>query len=81
MRVLFLTHSFPRYAGDAAGAFVLRLATALAGQDVDVEVIAPATASTPARDRIDGVPVTRFRYAPRALETLAYEGNMATQVR
>jgi glycosyltransferase involved in cell wall biosynthesis len=81
MRVLFLTHSFPRFAGDAAGAFILRLATALAEQDVGVTVLAPATPTAPSRDVIDGVPITRFRYAPRALETLAYEGNMATQVK
>jgi glycosyltransferase involved in cell wall biosynthesis len=81
MHVLFLAHSFPRYAGDPAGAFILRLATALANEDVAVRVIAPATSAAPPRDVLDGIPVSRFRYAPRALETLAYEGNMATQVR
>jgi len=80
MRVLFLTHSFPRYVGDAAGAFILRLATALAAENVAVKVIAPATSTAPPCDVLDGIPVSRFRYAPRALETLAYEGNMATQV-
>ena len=29
MRVLFLTHAFPRQSGDVAGAFLLRLARAL----------------------------------------------------
>jgi glycosyltransferase involved in cell wall biosynthesis len=81
MRVLFLTHSFPRYPGDAAGAFILRLATALASEDVAVQVIAPATIAAPSREELEGIPVTRFRYAPRVLETLAYEGNMATQVK
>jgi glycosyltransferase involved in cell wall biosynthesis len=81
MRVLFLTHSFPRYEGDAAGSFVLRLATALAREGVEVRVIAPATVSAPAKAVIEGIPVSRFRYAPRRLETLAYEGNMASQVR
>lgn len=80
MRVLYLTHSFPRYAGDAAGAFILRLATALARENVHVQVVAPATLTAPPRDVIEGIPVCRFRYAPRALETLAYEGNMASQV-
>jgi glycosyltransferase involved in cell wall biosynthesis len=80
MRVLFLTHSFPRYRGDMAGSFVLRLATALATHGVVVHVLAPATAGAPARDVIEGIPVSRFRYAPRALETLAYEGTMASQV-
>jgi glycosyltransferase involved in cell wall biosynthesis len=81
MRVLFLTHSFPRRVGDAAGAFVLRLATALAREDVAVKVLAPATAAAPLDDLLGGIPVHRFRYAPQALETLAYEGNMATQVK
>lgn len=81
MRVLFLTHSFPRYVGDAAGAFILRLAAALSSEDVAVTVIAPASLTAPEADVIDGIPITRFRYAPRALETLAYEGNMATQVK
>jgi glycosyltransferase involved in cell wall biosynthesis len=81
MRVLFLTHSFPRHVGDVAGAFVLRLASALADQGVAVKVIAPATATARQQEVMEGVPVHRFRYAPRALETLAYEGNMATQVR
>jgi glycosyltransferase involved in cell wall biosynthesis len=81
MRVLFLTHSFPRFAGDAAGSFVLRLATALGREGVEVHVVAPSAADTPARERMGTVDVERFRYAPRRLETLAYTGNMASQVR
>lgn len=81
MRVLFLTHSFPRHDGDAAGSFVLRLATALERAGVTVQVVAPAARDLAAQARLDGVPVSRFRYAPRALETLAYAGNMAAQVK
>lgn len=81
MRVLFLTHSFPRRAGDAAGSFVLRLATALGGEGVRVRVVAPAAPDVPSRDRFGDVDVERFRYAPRRLETIAYAGNMASQVR
>jgi glycosyltransferase involved in cell wall biosynthesis len=64
-----------------AGSFVLRLATALGGEGVEVHVVAPAAADAPARDRVGAVEVERFRYAPRQLETLAYVGNMASQVR
>jgi glycosyltransferase involved in cell wall biosynthesis len=81
MRVLFLTHSFPRRAGDAAGSFVLRLATALVHEGVDVRVLAPSAAGLPANELMGEVEVHRFRYAPRRLETLAYAGNMAAQVR
>ena len=81
MRVLFLTHSFPRYRGDAAGSFILRLATALTDADVAVRIIAPSASGLAPVERVGRVEVVRFRYAPRQLETLAYEGNMASQVR
>ena len=81
MRVLFLTHSFPRYTGDAAGSFILRLASALTDADVAVRVIAPSGSGMAAVERVGRVEVVRFRYAPRRLETLAYAGNMASQVR
>jgi glycosyltransferase involved in cell wall biosynthesis len=80
MKVLFLTHNFPRQPGDAPGSFILELATALRGEGVDTSVVAPATIGVPDHDRIDDVAIERFRYAPRRFETLAYGGNMASQV-
>jgi glycosyltransferase involved in cell wall biosynthesis len=81
MNVLFLTHSFPRDDGDAAGSFILRLARALTGEGVNVRVVAPSATGLTAHESMDGVEVQRFRYAPRRYETLAYGGNMAEQVR
>ena len=81
LRVLFLTHAFPRWSGDAAGSFILRLARALRHVGIEVSVLAPHAADLPARDSIDGIEVIRFRYAPPSLETLAYTGTMAEQVR
>ena len=81
MRVLFLTHSYPRSSGDAAGAFLLHLASALKAQDVDVTVVAPAGDHLPADEVLDGIPVHRFRYAPRRFERLAYTGQMAEEVK
>jgi glycosyltransferase involved in cell wall biosynthesis len=80
MKVLFLTHSFPRQLGDAPGSFLLRLAIALRAEGVDTSVVAPAAPGIPDHDHLDGIAVERFRYAPRRFETLAYTGNMATQV-
>ena len=80
MNVLFLTHSFPRSEGDAAGSFILRLAIALRAEDVNVRVVAPAAAGLPASEEIAGISVERFRYAPRRYEKLAYTGNMASDV-
>ena len=80
MRVLFLTHSFPRQDGDAPGSFVLRLAIALRNEGVEASVVAPSGPDLPAHAKLDGVEVTRFHYAPRRFETLAYTGTMAAQV-
>lgn len=80
MRVLFVTHNFPRFPGDLPGNFLLRLAMAMRAQDVDVRVIAPHAAGLAESDQVDGVPVTRIRYAADERETLAYGGTMAAQV-
>ncbi len=80
MRVLFVTHSFPRHSGDVAGAFILRLARALRDGGTEVRVLAPSAPKLSNVDSIDGIDVRRFRYAPRKWETLAYTGTMAEQV-
>jgi glycosyltransferase involved in cell wall biosynthesis len=80
MRILFVTHSFPRFRGDAAGAFILRLARALAEGGTEVRVLAPSAPRLANVDTIDGIAVRRFRYAPKKWETLAYTGTMAEQV-
>jgi glycosyltransferase involved in cell wall biosynthesis len=81
MRALFLTHNYPRFEGDPVGSFVLRLAVSLRAEGIEVHVVAPAAPDVPPTAVIEGVPVTRFRYAPRRLETLAYTGTMGAQVR
>src|SRR5258708_18549954 len=81
MNVLFLTHSYPREAGDAAGSFILRLAMALADEGVRVRVVAPAATGLASHADIGGIPVDRFRYAPRRYETLAYGGNISAETR
>lgn len=81
MRARFLAHSYPRSPTDPVGSFVLRLAVALQGQGVDVDVVAPAARDLAARETYENVPVRRYRYAPRAWETLAYTGTMSNQAR
>jgi glycosyltransferase involved in cell wall biosynthesis len=81
MKVLVLTHSYPRFANDAAGNFVLRLARALHTEEgIESRVVAPAGAGCASAETLDGIDVRRFRYAPRSLETLAYHGTMAQEV-
>jgi glycosyltransferase involved in cell wall biosynthesis len=81
LSVLFLTHAFPRWSGDAAGSFILRLARALGQRAIRVTVLTPHAAGLARREQIDGIDVIRFRYAPASFETLAYTGTMAEQVR
>lgn len=80
VRVLFVTHNMPRFVGDAAGSFVLRLAVALQSAGAQVEVIAPAAAGLADVETLEGVRIQRVRYASDAHMTLAYAGNMAEQV-
>ena len=73
MRALWLTSSYPRYAGDHAGIFLHRWARGLVARGVAVRVLAPAHGVSPAREVMDGVEVVRFPYFwPRRMQKLAY---------
>jgi glycosyltransferase involved in cell wall biosynthesis len=76
LRVVFLAHAFPRRADDVTGGFLLRLAVALRAEGIEVTAVAPAAAGLAAAERLDGVAVHRYRYAPRPAERLAYGGDM-----
>jgi glycosyltransferase involved in cell wall biosynthesis len=76
LRVLFLAHAFPRSHDDLTGGFLLRLAAAMRAEGVEVAALAPAAAGLAASERLDGVRVRRYRYAPRRAERLAYAGEM-----
>jgi glycosyltransferase involved in cell wall biosynthesis len=76
LRVVFLAHAFPRRLGDPTGGFLLRLATALAAEGVEVAAVAPAAAGLAAAERLDGTPIRRYRYAPARAQRLAYAGEM-----
>ena len=76
MRVLFVTHNVPRFDGDAAGSFVLRLAVALRHAGARVEILAPGASGMPASTVLEGVTIHRVPYASDAQMTLAYEGTM-----
>jgi glycosyltransferase involved in cell wall biosynthesis len=76
LRVVLLAHAFPRWAGDPTGGFLLRLATALAAEGVRVVAVAPMAEGLAPAERLDGVPVRRYRYAPARAQRLAYAGEM-----
>lgn len=81
MRVIFLTHNYPRSPGDLPGGFLHPLALALRADGVDVRIVAPADGGQGGETVLEGVPVHRVRYAPAGWETLAYSGNLANAIR
>lgn len=80
-RVLVMASTFPRFAGDSMPAFVLRLCHAMEQEGWQSLVLVPHARGLARRDALEGVPVRRFRYAPAALERLAYGGGMLANVR
>ena len=81
MRVVFLTHNFPRFPGDISGNFLVALAHGLLDRGVALRVIAPADRGDTGAAELLGIPVRRVRYAAAAAETLAYSGTMLASLR
>ena len=81
LNVLCVTHAYPRWDGDVAGAFIERLMLALVARGHGVHVVAPADQGRGGKELRHHIPVTRVRYAPAGWETLAYRGTMVAAVR
>jgi glycosyltransferase involved in cell wall biosynthesis len=79
-RLLVLTSTFPRWAGDREPPFVYELSRRLAGQ-FEVHVLAPHAAGAQRAETLDGTHVHRFRYAPERLQQLAYDGGILARLR
>jgi glycosyltransferase involved in cell wall biosynthesis len=79
--VVFVTHNYPRQAGDLPGSFLHPLAMALRDRGHDVRVVAPADQGASGRDLLDGILVNRVRYSVPEFEDLAYEGMMQQRAR
>src|ERR671914_390920 len=76
LRILTITHNYPRFDGDPAGAFVATIAEGAAARGHEVEVIAPHARGTAVAEEVAGVRLRRFRYAPQAFERVAYTGSL-----
>lgn len=81
MRVVFLTHNYPRHAGDVSGGFLSILARALVARGIAVRVVAPSDRGDIGAGEDGPVEVRRVRYGAAAEETLAYQGTMTGAVR
>jgi glycosyltransferase involved in cell wall biosynthesis len=76
LRILMVTHNYPRFPGDPAGAFVARIAQGAAEHGHQVEVIAPHAPGLATDEETTGVRLHRFRYAPEPFERVAYTGGL-----
>lgn len=76
LRVLLLTHVFPRTLDDSMGAFLLHLTNALPERGVQIDVVAPHAQNLADEETLGAARVHRFRYAPANWERLAYTGTM-----
>ena len=80
MKVLFITHSFTRTGGDAAGSPELRLAVALREEGIEARILAPGRPGERSED-VDGIAIERFRLPARELALASADGPGQTDVR
>ena len=71
LRVLHLTSSFPRSAGDHVAPFLLDLARAQQAAGLEVAVLAPHDQGARRTEDLDGVGVHRFRDASDHCERMS----------
>ena len=77
LKLLMITHNYPRFSGDYAGVFLSLLARKLITFDIEPVVLAPHAPGLAEYEILEGVKVYRFRYNDDVrLETIAYQGNM-----
>lgn len=81
MRILTITHNYPRWDGDRAGAFVARLAAEIVALGHDVRVVAPHAPNAALRETQYGVEIVRARYGPDMLERVGYTGALREPMR
>lgn len=78
--LLVLASTYPRWPGDHEPGFVHELCRRLAGR-FDVIALVPAASGAGPGGVLDGVEVVRYRYAPRALQTLVPNGGIVANLR
>ncbi len=79
-RLLVLSTTFPRWPDDHEPAFVYELSKWLTDQ-FEVTIVAPHAPGAKAHEKMAGMDVHRFRYAPERLETLAYDGGIGSNLK
>ncbi len=77
VKLLVLTHNYPRHEGDFAGVFIALLLKHLTSHGIQPVVLAPHDPGAAEHETVDGIKIYRFRYADSdSEETIAYRGSM-----
>lgn len=79
-RLIVLASTYPRWADDHEPSFVHALARRLTDR-FDVVAIVPHAPGSARYEILDGVTVSRYRYAPSGMETLVNDGGIASNLR
>jgi len=74
MKILFLTHNYPRFEGDYSGFFLKELAEGLIKKGLEITIIAPHFKNTKLFEDYGSLKIIRFRYSNN--ENIAYTGKM-----
>lgn len=77
---MVLASTYPRWAGDHEPGFVHELSKRLTDR-FRVTVLCPHAEGASTGERLDGVDVVRYRYAPQRLEKLVNDGGIVTNLR
>ena len=72
LRIVHIVTAFQRHEGDVITPWLSALVSAQRARGMEASVLAPSYRGLGSQ-RIGGVPVERFRYAPRSLETLTHD--------
>lgn len=78
--VLVLASTYPRWENDHEPAFVHELCRRMIGR-FNVIAVVPDAPGAAISGVLDGVEVVRYRYAPRAMQTLVNDGGIANNLR
>lgn len=79
-RILVVASTYPRWRGDTEPGFVHELARRLT-DEFDMLALVPHARGARGRECMDGVNITRYRYAPERLESLVSPGGMTVNLR
>jgi len=79
-KLLILTSTFPRWAGDTEPPFVFQLCSQLKAK-YQIRVLAPHAPGCAVEETLNGIHVNRFRYCFGALEQLAYRGGILSNLK